>query len=46
MITKNKKAQTREGGLAGKIVDYLPYIILFCILVIAVYALARKVGNF
>ncbi len=45
-MLRNKKSQITESGLASKIVEYLPWIILFGMLLVwVVYRLGKIVGG-
>ena len=43
-LIRNRKAQETTGTIAEDIVEYLPWIILFAVLVIAVFLLKNKLG--
>jgi len=41
---KNIRAQTSTVSISEKIVEYFPWVILFGILVIAIFLLTKKLG--
>jgi len=43
-MLKNKKSQSTSGTLMENIVKYLPWIILFAILLISLFILRGKLG--
>jgi len=44
MKLKNKKAQGTTGTIAENIAEYLPWIILFAVLVVAIFVMRGKLG--